>query len=268
MLQIKNIDKNYIQEALSIYPELLQDNYSKEILKQVKKSLVKEGRAGKLDIDGMYTFIIPDMYAFCEFLFEGNINPNGLLSDGEVFCSLYKNRHKLSCLRSPHLYREWAIKNNVVDENKSKWFITKGLYTSCKDIMSKLLMYDCDGDTSLICADAYITSIAERHMKDIIPLYYNMAIAKPTIINNTNILSGLKTAFTGGNIGMISNDITKVWNSEDVNLDAIKLLCMENNFTIDHAKTLYKPKRPKEKKDLIVNYTKLKNTTFFYIRKK
>lgn len=262
-----NDNKNYIQQALEVYPELLNDTYSKEILKAVKKRMVKDGRAAKLDIDGVYTFICPDLYAFCEYLFLGNQNPDGLLKDGEVCCKLYENEKKLDCLRSPHLYREHPIRVNKINDNDKKWFITDGLYTSCHDIISKVLQFDVDGDKSLVCADNTVVSVAERNMKDIVPLYYNMRKADPMIINNQTIYNGLKTAYTGGNIGMISNDITKIWNSENVNIDIIKLLCMENNFTIDYAKTLYKPERPKEVKKRITNYTKNKVPHFFIYAK-
>lgn len=90
-----------------------------------------------------------------------------------------------------------------------------------------------DGDKSLVCAYNTLLEAAERNMKDIVPLYYNMKKAKPEIINNKSIYKGLKAAYTGGNIGMFSNNITKIWNSENINLEAIKLLCMENNFVID-----------------------------------
>lgn len=262
-----NYNKNYLQQALYIYPELLSDTYSKEVLKQVKKSLVKDGRSGRLFINGVYTFIIPDLYAFCEYLFLGDKNPKGLLGNGEVFCRLYENEKQLDCLRSPHLFLEHAVRTNIVDEKKMKWFISKGLYTSCHDPISKILQFDNDGDKSLICSDKTIINVAERNMKDIVPLYYNMRKAGAEIIDNTNIYTGLKTAYTGGNIGIISNDITKIWNSENVNLDVVKLLCMENNFTIDYAKTLYKPKRPQNKKKLITNYTKSKTPHFFIYAK-
>ena len=45
----------------------------------------------------------------------------------------------------------------------------------------------------------------------------------------------LLAAYTGGNIGIISNNISKVWNSGKITqkeIDAVKLLCMENNFVI------------------------------------
>ena len=264
-----NTNKNYIQQALEIYPELLNDTYSKEILKQTKKSLVKEGRAGKLDLGntGTYTFIIPDLYAFCEWTFLGDKNPNGLLKDKEVSCKLFKDEPKLDCLRSPHLYREHAIRNNVIDDEKKRWFITNGLYTSCHDIISKILMFDVDGDKSLVCSHPTLIEVAERNMEGVVPLYYNMRKAKPEKITRQSIFEGLKSAYTGGNIGLYSNDISKIWNSDDIGLDIIKLLCMENNFVIDYAKTLYKPKRPKDKQQLITSYTKSKVPHFFVYAK-
>jgi hypothetical protein len=250
-----NRNKNDFQQALELYPELLADAYSKKIIKDVKKSLVHEARAGKLEVDGKYTFICPDLYAFCERLFLGIEQPAGLIDNGEVYCSLYPNDTKLDCLRSPHLYREHAVRLNKIDAEKRKWFITKGLYTSCRDPISKILMFDNDGDKALVCVDPTLVAAAERHMDEIVPLQYNMSKAEPEPLDYTHIYNGLKVAYTGGNIGMISNYITKLWNSSKVNLEIIKWLCMENNFTIDYAKTLYKPTRPphvsKQMKDAI-----------------
>ena len=228
-----NRNKNYIQQAIEIYPNILRDTYSKHILKQTKKSIVNRGKSGRLDIEGKYAFICPDLYAFCEYVFMKNKKPLGLLQDGEIYCNIYKDEPKLDCLRSPHLYREHAIRKNIIDENKSEWFVTNGIYTSCHDLISKLLQFDVDGDCSLVVADHTIIDVAERNMKDIVPIYYNMAKAGGWKIDNNIIFEGLKTAYTGGNIGAISNDITKIWNSNNINLDIIKMLSMENNFVID-----------------------------------
>ncbi|HHX69720.1 MAG TPA: hypothetical protein GX708_16950, partial [Gallicola sp.] len=262
-----NLNKNYLQQAIEIYPELLNDTYSKKILKDVKRSMTKNAWAGKIKVNGKYTFIIPDLYAFCEFLILGDKNPKGLLQNGEVYCNLYRKVDKLDCLRSPHLFREHAIRKNTIDEEKDKWFITKGLYTSCHDLISRILQFDVDGDTSLVVASKDFIEIAERNMQDIVPLYYEMKTAKKELINNNTIYNGLISAYKGGNIGMISNDITKVWNSKNVDLDVIKLLCMESNFTIDYAKTLYKPKRPPELNKRIRQYTKNKVPHFFIYAK-
>jgi len=97
----------------------------------------------------------------------------------------------------------------------------------------KVWMNTVDGDRSLVLCDGDWVKISERNMEGIVPLYYEMKTAKKQLINNQNIYDSLILAYKGGNIGMISNDITKVWNSKDPNLDVIKILCLENNFTID-----------------------------------
>lgn len=269
----ENENKNGLQKSLMLYPELLNDPYTRQTVKDLKISLEKEAWSGKLNIEGKYLFLIPDLYAFCEYLFlteknkDGTFDyPQGLLKNGEVFCKVYANSNKLDCLRSPHLYREHAIRNNVIDDKKKKWFKTNAIYTSSYDLISKILQFDNDGDKSLVCSDETYIAVAERNMIDVVPLYYEMKKAKDTIITNDVIYNGLISAYTGGNIGVISNDITKIWNSEDLSDDAIKaikLLCMENNFTIDYAKTLYKPVRPDKINELIRQYTKNKVPNFF-----
>lgn len=255
-------NKNAFQECLSIYPELLSDPYTKEMLRQIKKNLVTEARAAKIDLSAKYMFLIPDLYAFCEWLFLGDHSPVGLLADGEVSCYLYRLVSKLDCLRSPHLYREHAVRKNVVTSATKKWFSQNAIYTSCHDLISKILQFDCDGDKSLVCADSLLVTIAERNMEGIVPLYYEMAKAGAVTITPEEIFKGLRAAWTGGNIGVISNDITKIWNGEDVDIEAIKILCMENNFCIDYAKTLYKPTRPDEINARLARITSMKAPHF------
>ena len=102
-----------------------------------------------------------------------------------------------------------------------------------------------DGDTSLVTSDETIIKVAERIIEkyDIVPLYYEMKKATSRELNIGNIYEGLVCAFTGSNIGMYSNNISKIWNDEVFisgtdpckrkALDTIKLLCAENNFCID-----------------------------------
>ena len=93
-----------------------------------------------------------------------------------------------------------------------------------------------DGDKSLVVADETIVNAAKRNTRGIVPLYYEMAKAGAHPLTPENIYSSMILAFTGGNIGAISNQITKIWNSGTVdNLDTVKLLCLENNFTIDQS---------------------------------
>lgn len=276
-----NNNMTYLQQAINLYPDLMNDEYIKITLREIKNSMVKRFKSGSLAVNGKYTFILPDLYAACEYWFMGIENPKGLLNDGEVFCWLFRKYDKLDCLRSPHLYREHAVRTNVAcNKNKErqeairKWFGTDAIYTSCHDLISKILQFDVDGDKSLVIADNTIVPIAERNMEGIVPLYYNMKKASPVQLNNKTIYDGLNAAFVGGNIGIYSNNISKIWNSEvfingtneekQEAIDLIKLLCMENNFVIDYAKTLYKPERPKNIHEKITAFTK-GNVPHFFI---
>jgi len=145
LLGVNDYNKNlsYMQQALKIYPELMRDKYNKEILKDVKKSLVKRAKSGRVRTNGGYRFVSPDLYAFCEWLFLGIETPKGILNNGEVYCKGYSNGAEIACLRSPHLYREWPIRNNVQNEEIDKWFgMTQCVYTSTYDLISRILQFD------------------------------------------------------------------------------------------------------------------------------
>lgn len=232
-----NQNPNYFQQALMLYPELFRDAYHRDILKQVKKSLVKQAKGGRLVVNGRYQFLAPDLYAFCEWLFLGIQNPDGLLADGEVYSRLNRDGAELACLRSPHLYREWAVRKNKRGEELDKWFgCTKCVYTSTHDLISRYLMFDVDGDKSLVIQDRTLTAIAKRNMKDIRPLAYELKKAKGGLITPEALYEGMSHAYTGGNIGPISNNITKVWNSGNIGeeqLNVVKWLCLYNNAVID-----------------------------------
>ena len=250
--------KSNLQNALTLYPELMKDPYVKDTLYDIKKALLTRYKGGKLEVNGKYIFIIPDLYAFCEWLFLGIENPNGLIKNGQVSCKIYKDKKKLDLLRAPHLYREHAIRENIHDSNEDcrDWFNTSGVYVSILDPISKILVFDVDGDKSLVVSDDNFVKIAERNMKGIVPLLYDLKKAEPSVITVDSKYKGLTSAFKA-NIGTISNNITKVWNSGKVGkreLNIIKWLCALNNAEIDYAKTLWRPTIPKDKKDIMKEY--------------
>lgn len=279
-----NLNKTALQKSIELYPNLINDEFMKRRLKDIKDSMIKKYKSGKLEVNGKYTFLMPDYYAACEYWFCGEENPTGLLYDNEVFCWLFRKSEKLDCLRSPHLFKEHAIRENIAyadygnrQNQIREWFTTDAVYTSCHDLISKILQFDVDGDKSLVVSDKVLIEVAERNMKNIVPLYYNMKKAQPTILNNQVIFDGLKAAFTGGNIGIYSNNISKIWNSDIFlsdsekekkhAMDLVKILCMENNFVIDFAKTLYKPIRPKDIHKKITSFTKENVPAFFQYAK-
>lgn len=128
-----------------------------------------------------------------------------------------------------------------------------------------------DGDKTLIIQDENIINVAKRNQVGIVPLYYNMRKAAKEPITSDSRYKGLSVAFTGGNIGVVSNNISKIKNSSEIinpetrqeAMDCLKRLCMINNEVIDFAKVLYKSTPPKEVKEIISKYVNKKLPAFF-----
>ncbi|MEO2601073.1 hypothetical protein [Clostridium butyricum] len=245
----RNKNMNIEQKILKKYPVLLKDYHFQDSLSSKLSKIKKEAKCGKFKTKSINTFLLPDIYAWFEQLFLGIKIPKGLLKDGEVSCRYFENK-KLLLDRSPHLYREHAVRNNITkitcEDSKMKYlldeyFVTNGIYTSTHDLISKILQFDVDGDHSLVTCDEKLIEIVERNCEGILPLYYDMGKADAELITTQNIINSLKSAFKYGNIGMYSNKITNIWNSEDFDekaMNLIKLLTAENNYSIDSAKTL------------------------------
>lgn len=282
ILGVKDNSMSWYQKCIDLYPDLMNDKYSKVKLRQAKEAVVKRYKAGKIDVEGKYTFVLPDLYAFSEWLFKHESLPKGLLQDGEVYCKLFSSE-EVDVLRSPHLYREHCVRKNMycIQDNLSElrdiYFDTKAIYTSTYDLISKVLAFDVDGDHLMVIGNKDFVNLAKKNVKNVVPLIYDMKKAEPSIINNQVIWKGLNAAFTGSNIGMYSNAISKIWNSgvftngseEDKEnaAKAVKWLVCENNHRIDYAKTLYMIKRPKYADDIIRQYTQSKLPHFFIYAK-
>lgn len=271
MLQVfgatrSNTRPSAFQRALLLYPELLQDEYSRDTLRLIRAKLEREAVAGRLDVEGYYTFIVPDLYAFCQRLFLREENPTGLLVDGEVYCRLFEPGAELDCLRSPHLYREHAVRKNMfgINDEAKRWFATDALYTSDMDLISRVLQFDCDGDKALVVSDKVLVDAAKRNMDGIVPLYYPGLKAPPSAITPENIYKSMTWAYTSCNVGVVSNEITRVWSSDqEIDLDLVKFLTLYNNLVIDAAKNLYLPKKPEDILQRLAPYTKSKVPHFF-----
>ena len=256
----KNDNLNWLQKSLLLYPEMLKDFYVKTLLKNTKDSMIKKFRSGKFNINGSYVFAIPDPLACLQWWFtdmdKGNLDTFGFVQEGHVSCNLFADKEELDCLRSPHLDHAHCIRKNQVRESDKKWLKSNGVYLSMKDTMSKVLMYDNDGDKLLLHNNKTIIKCAKQFQSKygMIPNYYDMPKANPELLTNTTLFEGIVNAYHHGNIGTPSNEITKVWMTlnpsstiDEINdaIEVISLRCADVNFTIDYAKTLYKPEIPK-----------------------
>jgi hypothetical protein len=279
-----NEDKNdkltYLQKSLLLYPEMLKDYYVKSLLKNTKNSMINKFRSGKFSIEGAYTFAVPDVLACLQWWFtdERNLDNLGFVKENEVCCSLFEDDEEVDCLRSPHLDHAHCIRKNKYNEDSKQWVKSKGVYIGVKDTMSKLLMYDNDGDKLLVHRNRTIIDCSKRFQKKygMIPNYYEMPKANPTELNNTTLYEGIVLAYHHGNIGTPSNEITKIFmtlspdsKKEEVEeaIEIVALRCVDVNFTIDFAKTLYKPTIPKHILKRYKNYSGKKVPHFFIYAK-
>lgn len=252
--------KTPLQEALLVYPELLNDVWVKDQIKKKIKSVRKYALAAKLKFPGFYGYMMPDLYAFCEWLFcmqESNGIPQGIIPNDYIYCNYFKDSDvtKCDCLRSPHLYNEHTVRKLSHDEKCKEWFQYCGqnIIYSVHDLVPLSVQGDVDGDQLSIIP---LTNETKAYFECIEPhyiLYYRMFKAPAQLITNNNIYHTLVLGYSnneqGHSIGDISNSISKLWNSDKFNYDKlkmIKMLTMYNNFTIDYAKTNSNIELPKE----------------------
>ena len=247
MLRVLKADEESEQPykaALALYPELLREAYSCESLKAIRKRMLLDAKSGKLRCENKRLFACPDLYAVCEYLFLHDSHPKGLLKNGEVACKIFRRHDKADVLRSPHLAMDHAVRNIVHDQNIYDWFYTNGIYTSCQDLITRILQADVDGDQLNVVVNPLFVEIAERNIKefDVVPLFYDAEKAPADIITKESMFQALKRAhdYSAGeitSIGEISNMLTRLWNKDNPDRDMANLLCMFNNLVIDAAKT-------------------------------
>lgn len=238
---LKASEKSFMHDkvALALYPELVRDGYNRQQLKDTKKKMLLDAKSGAIKCANKRLFAIPDWYAACEYYFCHDEHPKGLLKNGQIGCRPLRNYKKADVLRSPHLYMEHAIREIVQDDAIYEWFTTDGVYTSCHDLISRILQFDVDGDQLNVVVDSTIVTVAERNIAefDIVPLFYDANFAPSEMISKEAQFHGLKRAHEYSNIGEISNMLTRLWNRDNPDRLAAALLTYLNNLRIDGAKT-------------------------------
>lgn len=234
------LSEPYLSEAIRIYPNLIQDNYIQRKLENKFRSERKDACGNKLILkDSLYSYICPDLYAFCEWLFCGIENPKGIIPRDYVYNSFYndKSYNIVDCLRSPHLYMEHGIRNLVkgdVLELCKEWFIGCDTVVSSHDLLCRILQFDVDGDEILLTPNKTLIECVpgDKHI-----LYYKSFDAVKSPVIKEAIYKALVASMDNSNIGDISNVMTKNYNNKNTDDDFNKIMCCLNNLTIDFPKT-------------------------------
>ena len=267
----ENEIKKPFQEALMLYPALLKDKWVKQKLERMVAGYKKDLLCGKIELDGFYGYAMPDMYAFCEWLFLGTKEPKGLIPDNYVYCQYYQDKdiNRADILRSPHLNNEHTIRNILYSSECKEWFKYCGqnIIYSIHDYLMLCVQGDTDGDTLAIVPNDTLIKMVKPH--DV--LFYRMYKAPAQQITKKTIYNTLVNSFScnkeGQSIGYISNAISKCWNQDVLDgetLNLIKYLTMKSNFTIDFPKTQKNIVLPKE---IQKKYEEVSSSQFPYIFK-
>lgn len=234
------LSEPYLSDAIRAYPNLIQDNYVQKKLENKFRSERKDACGNKLILkDSLYSYICPDLYAFCEWLFCGIENPKGIVPRNYVYNGFYNDKgyDKVDCLRSPHLYMEHGIRNLVKGDELElckEWFCGYDTVVSSHDLLCRVLQFDVDGDEILLTPNK---TMIECVPNDKHTLYYKSFDAVKSPVTKENIYKALVASMDNSNIGDISNDMTKNYNNENIDETFNKIMCCYNNLTIDFPKT-------------------------------
>lgn len=227
-----------LHACIKEYPYLLKDVHVKKILKSAFDAERRSAEGSKLIMDGMWSYICPDLFAFCEWLFLGEDEPEGLLPEGYIYNHYYDEKEDIDtvcCLRYPHLSDcEHGVRKVLRTEQCKEWFIGEDTIVSGHDLISKVLQADWDGDHICNIHDKAFLEVLD---KNTYPLYYEMDKAQAEILDNSNKLNCLLRSFSNEGIGFVSNAITKIFSEKNPDINLVRILCAYNNFVIDYFKT-------------------------------
>ena len=229
-----------LHAAILKYPEMLNDIHVQKTMKSALLSARKQAQGCKLILDGTWSYICPDLFAFCEWLFLGEDAPKGLIPEGYIYNHYYDDKSNIEetcCLRYPHLSDcEHAIRKVLRSDDCNEWFVGNDTVVSSHDLISKAIMADWDGDHICNVHDKSFLDLLNRNQY---PLYYDMTKAEPASISTEAIMTCLTSSFFDNeNIGFVSNSITKIFDSKnEPDIKMVRVLCAFNNFVIDYFKT-------------------------------
>ena len=235
MLKTLHADENSAlayNQALCLYPELLRDGYSRETLKAIKKKMLNDAKSGKIKCENKRLFVIPDLYAACEYWFGHIENPEGMIPAWKVIAKQFNHVRYVDVLRSPHLYREHCICEVITSPEIAKWYTTNAIYVSSHDLLSRICQFDFDGDQLNVVGNKIIVDVAKRNLENdhIVPLFYDANKAAPEQLSRETLFNGLKRAHDFSGIGIVSNSLTRLWAKEKPDLDAAAWLTYFNNL--------------------------------------
>lgn len=253
---ILNLTSDNIAKALILNQNMINEEYIKNtIIRSVNKK-IRESYLGKLILDGNFSVMIPDMYAFMQHAFGQTVT--GALKEYEHYSYFWNQKGKTDvvAMRSPLTWRsevnKLSLKNNELTE---KWFkyLTSGIVYNvwgCDCIIHA--DSDFDGDLAATTDN----SVFLRCRYDNLPITYTKSTVDKEFIKEEELYLADIQSFNSeiGSITNISTSFYELLSKYEDNpdcdetieiLERLKLIRKSQGDSIDKAKGIKIEPMPK-----------------------
>lgn len=269
---IMNMTSDNIAKALLLNPDMINEEYIKSTITYSINKKIRESYLGKLILDGNFSVMIPDMYAFMQHAFGMEVT--GALKEFEHYSHFWNKRGKkdVIAMRSPLTWRSEVNKLNLVNnELTDKWFtyLTSGIVYNVWGC-DCMIHADSDYDGDIVASTDNEVFLRCRY--DNLPITYSKSTVEKEFIKEEELYQADIQSFNS-TIGQITNISTSFYellsNFEDKPeyqreqaeiLERLKLIRKSQGDSIDKAKgikiepmpkhwTRYTKERPENESD-------------------
>lgn len=245
---ILDMTSDNMAKAILLNNKMLNDEYIRSTITQSINKKIRESYLGKLLLEGNFSTMIPDMYAFMQHAFGQEVT--GVLKENEYYSHFWNERNvdHVVAMRSPLTWRsevnDLPLKNNELTD---KWFkyLTSGIVYNvwgCDCIIHA--DSDFDGD---ICATTN-NPVFLRCRYDNLPITYTKSTVDKEEINEDELYEADIQSFNS-TIGSITNISTTFYEllakyegkseyqkEQDEIIERLKLIRKSQGDSIDKAK--------------------------------
>ena len=202
-------------KVLILNNELINDPYIKNYLVKSLNKKIKESYVGSLIVNGNYSFIVQDPYAFCEYIFDKPIK--GLLDEWQHYSGFWNKRNifKAAAMRAPLTWRSEVNILNFVDNKKTnEWYKYLQNGAIIHNVHGTDMMMYADGDAD---GDLIMTTDQQENIEGAfggLPIAFSRKTAKKeTVIENK--LWKIDLLSMDSKIGYITNCSTTLYGMQE-----------------------------------------------------
>jgi len=158
-----------VGEAIKTYPELIQDDYIMNLVKDSYKSKRWRAAGGRMFKVGCYVFCVPDIVAVVDYIggCYTDITDLGWINANEAVCRLVKPGNRMMTARNPFPGKNFSIKQSkAIPAELLGLFPTDAEACSMHGCEMALQQKDFDGDKVLLIVIDWIIDAAVKAIKN------------------------------------------------------------------------------------------------------